>query len=196
MPGEAVHLFASTSRRAGSRRRLAALAALVLAVVAVGAVSFLYSDLSRPAAALSPQGAADPESAAAPGRVRELEARVDELERENAALKAATAGRLGTPSSGELVDVEDPEVVPPILLSEGPSVPSPTAESGDVRVLVEALVDESGRVLETRTLETSVGGRGFEEAAEQRVAGRLYRPATRRGEPVRVRIRVPVEFVP
>jgi TonB family protein len=121
---------------------------------------------------------------------------VDELERENAALSAAVAGRSGAGSPRALVNVEDPDVVPPILLSEGPSIPAPAAVTGEVRVLVEALVDEHGRVLETRALESSVGGKGFEEAAEQRVAARLYRPATRKGAPVRVLIRVPVEFAP
>jgi hypothetical protein len=189
-------LFTSASRRAAGRRRLAALAVLALVTVAVAGGSFLYSGLSRTAAAPSAEGVVSPEGAATLARVRELEARVEELERENAALAAAVTGHSGTGSPGELVNVEDPEISSPVLLREGPSVPPPVPASGEVTVLVEAVVDEDGRVRETRAVEASVADEGFEEAAEQRVAGRLYRPATRRGTPVPVRIRVSVEFAP
>ena len=106
---------------------------------------------------------------------------------------------MSPPSPDGVADVHDPEVVQPTLLREGPPLryPAGARRPGDrVRVVVEALVGEDGRVLETRTVESSVTGSGFEEAAERWVEAGLYRPATSRGVPVRVRIRVPVEFVP
>ncbi len=141
-----------------------------------------------------------PENAAALARTRELEARVAELEREKAALEAVLAGRSPAPVlPSATVDADDPDVVPPTLLREGPPVPYPPAAKSHERgahVVVEAVVGEDGRVLRARALESSVTGVGFEAAAERRVGGRLYRPATKEGEPIRVRIRVPVEFTP
>jgi TonB family protein len=140
-----------------------------------------------------------PETASALARVRELEARVAELERDKAALEAAVAGRApALVHPGELVGA-DPDVVAPTLLREGPPVPYPPAARGlerGVRVVVEALVSEDGSVLEARAIESSVAGMGFEQAAERRVKGCLYRPATKEGTPVRVRLRVPAEFTP
>lgn len=191
-------LFATTADRSGSRRGLVVLVGLTLCIAAVGGGSYVFSVRSRPAA--SPAGTMNPETAAALARTRELEARVAQLEREKAVLEALVAGR--SPASvhaSATVDADDAEVVPPTLLREGPLVPYPPAamshERG-ARVVVEALVGEDGRVLQARALESSVTGVGFEAAAERRVGGRLYRPATKEGEPIRVRIRVPVEFTP
>jgi TonB family protein len=100
---------------------------------------------------------------------------------------------------GQLVDADDPEVTLPELVDEGPAGGYP--EMARImgrrgRVVVEALVDEKGRVLEARTVESSTTGLGFEEAAERKVLGRRYRPARKNDVPVRVRIRVAVQFIP
>ena len=100
---------------------------------------------------------------------------------------------------GQLVDIDDPDVTRPELLDVGPPVRYPPGarllKRGSL-VMVEALVSEDGSVLEAKAVQSSVGGMGFETAAEQKVQGGRYRPATKDGVPVRVRIRVPVRFTP
>jgi TonB family protein len=100
---------------------------------------------------------------------------------------------------GQLVDLDDPDVASPERVNEGAMVryPEAAARRGlSAVVIVEALVGEDGRVLEARALESSVTGVGFEAAAERQVAGHRYRPATKSGVPVRVRMRVAVRFTP
>jgi TonB family protein len=197
-------MFSSAVKPPGSRRGLVVLAGLTLAAAVLGGGSYLYSARSRPPATASSATADSPATAAALARVRELEARVAELERDKAALEAAVAASEREPvsapvSPGEPVDADGPDVVHPTLLREGPPAQYPAEARSHGRralVVVEALVGEDGSVLETRALESSVAGMGFEEAAQRRVEASLYRPATRRGVPVRVRIRVPVEFIP
>jgi len=97
---------------------------------------------------------------------------------------------------GQLVSIDDPAVVAPVLLSEADVGYPPAAlqQEREGIVLVEALVDQTGTVLEARVLEASVPGIGFEKAAVEKVLKNRYRPATKRGVPVRVRTRVPVRF--
>jgi TonB family protein len=198
-------MFVAASKPAGRHRSLAVLAGLALTVAVAGGGAYLSLSRSRAATGASRTGSVSP-AAAALARVRELEARVAELEGENAALEAALAGAGRAPVSGaspaspeRLAEVDDPDVVQPTLLREGPPLqypPEAASRGRRARVIVEALVGEDGTVLETRAVESSIPGLGFEAAAERRVEAGLYRPATKRGVPVRVRIRVPVEFVP
>jgi TonB family protein len=100
---------------------------------------------------------------------------------------------------GQLVDPDDPGFSGPVLEDEGPPVIYPAAAKilrRGALVVVEALVGEDGRVLETTILECSVTGLGFEEVAERSVRARRYRPATRDGVPVRVWVQVRVRFTP
>jgi TonB family protein len=201
-PSESGRMFTDASRPASRRRGLVVLAGVAFTIAVLGGGGYLYSARPRPVDTAPRASTVSPETAAAQARVRELEARVAELEREKAVLEAALAGagrEVAPVASGGLADVDDPEVVPPTLLREGPPVQYPAEARSHGRralVVVEALVGEDGSVLETRTLESSVSGMGFEEAAQRRAEASLYRPATKRGVPVRVRIRVPVEFTP
>jgi TonB family protein len=97
---------------------------------------------------------------------------------------------------GDLVEASDPAVTLPVFL-EGRSVPYPPAAERLQRegsVVVEALVDETGAVSEVNVVEPSVPGMGFEAAAIRQVRSRRYRPATKDGVPVRVRVRIRVNF--
>jgi TonB family protein len=98
--------------------------------------------------------------------------------------------------TGELVDLADPEVTPPVFLSDTPVVYPEIAWriSREGTVLVEALVDGTGAVVETRILESSDPGFGFERAAIRQVESRRYRPATKNGVRVRVWIPIRVNF--
>jgi hypothetical protein len=61
-------------------------------------------------------------------------------------------------------------------------------------VWLDALVDETGRVVEIALVRTSAPGLGLEDAAMRYVNSRVYRPATKRGVRVRVRLPIKVEF--
>jgi protein TonB len=97
---------------------------------------------------------------------------------------------------GDLVDAGDPEVSPPVFLSGRPVGYPPVAErlQREATVLIDALVDETGAVTEAKVMESSVSGLGFEAAALRQVRSRRYRPATKNGVPVRVWMRVRVNF--
>jgi len=97
---------------------------------------------------------------------------------------------------GSLVPLTDPEVTPPVLRSEPNVLYPPLARElrAEGRVVVEALIDENGRVAEARVVTPSGLRVGFEDAALRRVQGRRYAPATKRGVPVKVRINIQVNF--
>ena len=98
--------------------------------------------------------------------------------------------------SGDLVEAEDPTVTPPVFLSEqSPRYPpAALALQREGSVVVEALVDERGSVRETRVIESTTAGVGFENAAIRQAESRRYRPATKNGVPVRIWIRIRVTF--
>lgn len=62
------------------------------------------------------------------------------------------------------------------------------------QVLVEAVIDTSGRVERGSLRVLEATNRAFEAAARDLVSGARYRPGRLRGEAVRVSIRVPVVF--
>jgi hypothetical protein len=55
-------------------------------------------------------------------------------------------------------------------------------------------VDETGRVTEIALVRSSAPGLGFEDAAMRQLHSRVYRPATKQGVPVKVRLPITVEF--
>jgi TonB family protein len=61
-------------------------------------------------------------------------------------------------------------------------------------VWLNALVDESGAVVEVSRVRASPPGVGFEDAATRCVLSRVYRPATKQDVPVRVRLPILIEF--
>ena len=119
----------------------------------------------------------------------------------------AAASPAGAPASGasgsasrRAADPTDPAVRPPGLISEDP-VPYPARAIPrriTAVVVVHALVDETGKVIETTVIQPS--GQppeyGFDQAAINRVRGRKYRPARRDDVPVPIWVNVRVEFRP
>ena len=61
-------------------------------------------------------------------------------------------------------------------------------------VILQAVVDETGRVVELKILRAPVPDVGFSQAALDAVAAWRYRPGTVNGRPVAVRMTVQVEF--
>ncbi len=110
----------------------------------------------------------------------------------------APAGPATTPSvrRGELVDITDPAVTPPVLLRQ-PRLAYPAialAARADGVVEVKALVDEIGNVAEVAIVRSSRPGYRFEAEAERHARGRKYRPATKQGVAVRVWLRIVLNF--
>jgi len=112
---------------------------------------------------------------------------------------APAGGAAGSASQG-VADPTDPAVRPPGLISEDP-IPYPARaifRRITTVVVVRALVDETGKVIETSVVQPS--GQppeyGFDQAAVNRVKGRKYRPARRNDVPVRIWVNVRVEFRP
>jgi serine/threonine-protein kinase len=98
---------------------------------------------------------------------------------------------------GQLVDVSDPELVPPEPLERTlPEYPPLAArQRAEASVVVSALVSEKGEVLETRVIRRQGAARlGFEAAAQRAVSRYKFRPATKRGVSVRTWFNVVVRF--
>lgn len=91
-----------------------------------------------------------------------------------------------------LADVEDL----PVLLAVPPSVyPELLRRAGVTgRVVVEAVIDTSGRAEPGSVRIIESPNIGFEAAARHHVLRALFRPARVNGRPVRVLVRVPIEF--
>jgi TonB family protein len=99
---------------------------------------------------------------------------------------------------GELVDADDPELVPPRprrrVMPEYP--PLAARQRLDAEVVVSALVSHTGDVQEVRLLQSRRGNLGFDEAAIRAVQQYKFEPATKRGVRVRVWFNVIVRFTP
>jgi serine/threonine-protein kinase len=97
---------------------------------------------------------------------------------------------------GELVEANDPRLVPPVVTAQVPARYPPLAQQRGVEGTVElsALIDETGRVVDVKIVRASPVRQGFEEAALQHVRSRRYRPATRDGVPIRVWMPIVVHF--
>jgi TonB family protein len=95
-----------------------------------------------------------------------------------------------------MVDVNDPGLTRPVPVTQTrPRYPPLALErrlSGTV--WLNALVDDTGAVIEVSLVRASPRGLGFEDAATRYVRARVYRPATKQGVPVRVWLPIVVEF--
>jgi protein TonB len=100
------------------------------------------------------------------------------------------------PRHGELLNVNDPGLTPPAVVSQSCPPYPPLALERRLRgtVWLNALVDESGAVVEVSRVRASPPGVGFEDAATRCVLSRVYRPATKQDVPVRVRLPILIEF--
>ena len=97
---------------------------------------------------------------------------------------------------GAMVDLSDPDLTRPVPVSETRLRYPPFALERRLpgTVWLNALVDETGAVVEVSVVRASARGLGFEDAATRYVRTRVYRPATKQGVPVRVRLPIVIEF--
>jgi serine/threonine-protein kinase len=115
----------------------------------------------------------------------------------------AAPGGVPAPASdattpGMTVQASDPRLVRPSLVSQPKTRYPPAAEAMKVAGTVEvlALIDEAGKVAEASVTRVRPGKMGFEQAALENVRGQVYRPGTRDGVPVKVRMTIVVNFKP
>jgi TonB family protein len=99
---------------------------------------------------------------------------------------------------GMTVEANDPRLVRPVLVSKAtaryPLAAEAMGAAGVVEVL--ALIDERGNVVEASVVRVKPAKLGFEEAAVQHVRSMKYRPGTRDGLAVKVRLPIVVNFKP
>jgi len=96
---------------------------------------------------------------------------------------------------GQPIDVAFVDQLPAILSGPIASYPDLLRQAGiQGRVVLEAVVDTVGHVEPGSIVVVSAAHPGFVAGARQAVAATLFRPATVRGRPVRVRVRIPMEF--
>lgn len=87
------------------------------------------------------------------------------------------------------------EVLPVLLVGPNPAYPELLRQAGlEGRVVLEAVVDTTGRVEPGSIVVVATTHPDFAAAAARALAGSLFRPARLHGQAVRVRIRVPVDF--
>jgi serine/threonine-protein kinase len=98
---------------------------------------------------------------------------------------------------GDLVRDGPGVKLPRILTSIPPAYP-PAAERlrRDATVVVEALVDENGKVLEVRVSRPDPSRFGFNEAAKAAALATTFEPATKDGVPVRIWFPMKLSFTP
>jgi protein TonB len=93
-------------------------------------------------------------------------------------------------------DAELIEQAPAILAGPVPAYPELLRQAGlQGRVVLEAVVDTSGRVELGSLTVVSASNPGFVAPARQALSSTLFRPGRVRGHAVRVRVRVPMEFM-
>jgi TonB family protein len=97
---------------------------------------------------------------------------------------------------GTMVDVNEPGLTLPVLVTQKPAAYPPRALEQRVTATVSlnALLDETGAVVDISLVRASRRGWGFEDAATSYVRTRVYQPATKQGVPVRVWLPIEVEF--
>lgn len=97
---------------------------------------------------------------------------------------------------GTLVELTDPQLTRPVLVSEDRPRYPPAAQRAGIEgsVVVSAVVTETGVIGPLTVVRASPRGLGFEDEALRFVRTRRYRPATKQGVPVRVRMEMLVEF--
>jgi TonB family protein len=97
---------------------------------------------------------------------------------------------------GALVELDDPGVIAPVLDRAFPPTYPPVAlrQRLEGTVQLNVLVDETGNVVDTQIVAGAGGRSGLNEAAVSSLRRRKYHPATQDGVPVKVWMRVRVQF--
>lgn len=118
----------------------------------------------------------------------------------------ATGQSLVSPANSSASGTPDPSRVPgwtlwrneesaEILTAPLPTYPELLRQAGVAgNVVLEAVVDTTGRVLAQSITLVSATHPGFVEPARQALLQTLFRPAMAGGKPVRLRVRIPYDF--
>ena len=95
-----------------------------------------------------------------------------------------------------MLDLSEPGVVAPVLISQTrmdyPAVARAQRITGSV--IISALVDELGNVIETKMIRGAAPNSGLNQAALDNVKRRKYKPATLNGKPGRAWVAIQIEF--
>lgn len=134
--------------------------------------------------------------------VRALEERSARLESEQAAPPGSAPGEPGGPRRAPAEDAEPvamgPGVPPPqlVTLPEPEYPPSARQRGMEGEVVLSILVDEAGRVVQTRLEKGVAGATELDQAALAAAANARYRPAMKDGEPVKMwtTLRIPFKL--
>lgn len=95
-----------------------------------------------------------------------------------------------------LLDLADPNVVAPVLVSQSRIEYPPMARAQRIIgvVVISALVDEQGNVAEARVIRGGPSNSGLNEAALANVKKRKYKPGTLNGKPGRAWVAIQIDF--
>lgn len=101
-----------------------------------------------------------------------------------------------TATASGLLDISDPNVTPPSLISQPRIEYPPVARAQRITgsVIISALVDEQGNVVESRLIRGAAPNSGLNQAALENVKRRKYKPAQSNGKPGRAWIAVQIDF--
>lgn len=109
---------------------------------------------------------------------------------------AGAATTPAAPAGPAPLDLSDPAVVAPVLVSqtkiEYPAVARAQRLTGTV--IISALIDEQGNVAEARVIRGATANVGFNQAALDNVKRRKYKPATQNGKPGRAWVAIQIDF--
>jgi protein TonB len=97
---------------------------------------------------------------------------------------------------GQLVSLDDPSVIAPVA-QRAPAPPYPPIalrQRVEGTVVLNVLVDETGKVADTQVVSAAGGKTGLNEAAVEYVRQWMFRGATKDGVPVKVWYPVKVDF--
>ena len=91
-----------------------------------------------------------------------------------------------------------PGLTAPVVVSQScpPYPPLALERRLSGTVWLTALVDETGAVVEVSRVRTAPRGLGFEDAGTSCVLSRVYRPASKQGVPMKVRLPIRIDFQP
>jgi len=96
---------------------------------------------------------------------------------------------------GDLVDISEVDKVPERINTIRPVYPPMALRRNlEGRIIVTALVNEHGKVIDAKVLRGDDRKIGFEEAALHAVRSTSFRPATKDGKRVRVWMPIPIDF--
>ena len=92
----------------------------------------------------------------------------------------------------DLVDVDE---YPTVLKSVTPKYPEEARKKGiEGEVVVQALVDKKGEVQDLKILKNQSGSEELGKAAMDAVKQWKFKPATKKGDTVSIRIAIPIKF--